>query len=328
MKASLLAIALFANLLLISPSDARREIGGIAAVVNGKVITTSEYHDAKKASEQMIKVTMPPGSEQNKALAEAKNEALDRLIERELILYEFNRVGGQIKPQMIDEDLGKIIRDRFDGNKTKFLAELKKTGMTQSKFRELREKMIASDIMQRQQTRDIVYPTPAQVKAAYSKNMDKFRSAGNVEIRMITLAKTSEIPGVERDAKKLADEIYTKLKNGANFADMAKRVSEDPMAEKGGYRGVVDISGKTFRKDLAMLAMSLKTGEIHKPVEDNYNFYIIKADKRNLGSAKGFDDPKVYEACHAAALAELRKEAVDRWLKHLIKNARIKKMVK
>lgn len=329
MKTALLILAIAIHSLFILSASERTEIGGIAAIVNGKVITSSEYQDAKKATEQMIMVTVPPGPDRDSKLSEAKNEALDRLIERELILYEFGRIGGAIKPQMIDEDLGKIIRERFDGDKDKFLSELRKTGMTQAKFRDLREKMIASDIMQRQQTRDVVFATPEQINDFYRKNKDRFRSVGDVEVRMITLSKTSELEGVTPEMrKKLSQEIYTKLKNGADFATMAKKVSDDPMAEKGGYRGVVDTSGKTFRKDLAQVALSLKDGEISKPVEDNYNYYILKADSRNMGEAKSLSDKDIYAVCEKGALDELRKEAVDRWLKHLIKNARIKKMVK
>jgi peptidyl-prolyl cis-trans isomerase SurA len=323
------AITVFSMLVICGPAGAQqREIGGIAAVINDKVITKSEYQEAKKANEQMIRATTPPGTEQNSLLSEASAKALDQLIDRTLILQEFEKVGGEIKPQMLDEDLNKIITDRFGGDKSKFLDQLKQTGLTQAKFRDLRSKMISEDIMRRQHSRTILFATPKQVRAFYDKNVDRFRTVGKMDVSMITLAKASEIPGVTPEMrKKLSEEIYAKLKKGADFAAMAKKLSDDPMAEKGGRRGVIDTSGSTFRKDLTGVAFSLKTGEISQPVEDNYNYYIIKANKRIPGAATSFDDPEVRKTCEAGALNELRNESVETWLKHLKKHARIKKVL-
>ena len=121
-------------------------------------------------------------------------------------------------------------------------------------FRDLRRKMITEDIMRRQHSRDISFATPAQVRAFYDKNIDRFRTVGKVDVSMITLAKTSEIAEVTPEMRrKLSQEIYNKLKKGADFAETAKKLSDDPMAEKGGHRGVIDTSGSTFPKDLTVI---------------------------------------------------------------------------
>ncbi len=319
-----LAVITF-GLALATASDARRELNSIAVVVNGKPITKSELAEARKANEQMIRVTTPPGPEQNRKLREAREKARDQLIERELILTEFEKLGGAIKPQMIDEDIKRIIRERFDGSEDKFISELKKTGMSMQKFRELRRKVTIQGIMRRTQSRDIVFATPEQVQATYEKNKDAFRSAGSVDVSMITISKFTDAPGVTTaQRKKFANDIHRQISGGESFAEAAKKYSEDPRAEKGGHWGVVTASDKNFRKDLKAIAFSLKTGQISHVVEDNYNFYILRANSRKLGAAKTMSDPKVKEAVNQMALGELKQEAVDRWLKHLKRNARIK----
>ncbi len=323
------------------PAAARQELNSIAAVVNGKVITTSELQEARQATEQMIRLTVRPGADLEKQLAEARTKALDQLIERELVLYEFNKLGGTVKPSMIEEDIKKIIRERFDGDRDKLISELKKTGMTLSKFEDLRKKMISLQVMRAQQGRDIVYATPEDVERAYEKNKDAMRSPGTVEVRMITIA--NDLPGSSEDGlpvigstpgqkEKLAREIHAKLKAGADFAEMAKKYSDDPKASEGGYRGVISVDDKEFNKSLIPVAFSLDTGEISellplsggegKPVS---SFLILKADKRVKGPPPTLDDPKVKEAMQNAALAELREAAVKKWVDHLIKKAQIKK---
>ncbi|MFZ4766591.1 MAG: SurA N-terminal domain-containing protein, partial [Roseimicrobium sp.] len=111
---------------------------GLAVVVNGKVITTSEVADAVKAQEQVIRMTIRDPNAAEARLKELRESALYALIERQLVLSEFEKLGGTIKAQYIDDDINNIIRESFEGNREKFLYELAKTDMTIKKFREQR----------------------------------------------------------------------------------------------------------------------------------------------------------------------------------------------
>ena len=145
MQKSLTTVALLSLALLAPQSGAApREFDSIAAVVNGQVITRSEINDAIKHTREMIMISIPPGAERDKQLRTLREDALNSLIERELILAEFKKLGGAVKDEFIEEDIKKIIDgDRFKGDRSKFLSELTKTGMTLKRFKELRGKIIA-----------------------------------------------------------------------------------------------------------------------------------------------------------------------------------------
>jgi hypothetical protein len=66
--------------------------------------------------------------------------------------------------------------------------------------------------------------SPHKVENYYKANQDKFRVEDQVKLRMIVLNKTSVPSG--SDAKKLAEEIATKLKEGAAFSEMAALYSQ------------------------------------------------------------------------------------------------------
>ena len=138
---------------------------GIAAVVNGTVITLSEVRESVKAQEQiyLMEFRNDPMA-LNKAMEELKERAVDSLIDRELILAEFRKIGGTIRPQYIDDEIDNIVRENFGGDRTAFVTELARAGMTLKKFREEREKMLIVQIMRGRYTADEGPPTPLEVR--------------------------------------------------------------------------------------------------------------------------------------------------------------------
>ena len=105
MQKSLTTVALLSLALLAPQSGAApREFDSIAAVVNGQVITRSEINDAIKHTREMIMISIPPGAERDKQLRTLREDALNSLIERELILAEFKKLGGAVKDEFIELD--------------------------------------------------------------------------------------------------------------------------------------------------------------------------------------------------------------------------------
>ena len=70
----------------------------ISAVVNGKPITSSEVREAVKMQEQLIQMTVKDPRAAAARMGELRESALYALIERQLVLSEFEKLGGSIKP--------------------------------------------------------------------------------------------------------------------------------------------------------------------------------------------------------------------------------------
>ena len=80
----------------------------------------------------------------------------------------------------------------------------------------------------------------------------------------------------EQDAAKMhADSIYTALEKGADFADLARRLSDD----KGSARRNGDLSwiqkGQTV-KEFENQVFSMKPGELSKPFLSPFGYHIVK----------------------------------------------------
>ncbi len=83
----------------------------------------------------------------------------------------------------------------------------------------------------------------------------------------------------EAAAKTKIDEIYKELKNGADFAKLAKEKSEDGSAIKGGDLGW--FSKGQMVKEFENAAFQGKVGEIQKPIKTQFGYHIIKVTGKN-----------------------------------------------
>ena len=149
----------------------------------------------------------------------------------------------------------------------------------------------------------------AQLRAAYSQQVDRFRTPERVKVRHI-LIKTAESPKDQipkLEAK--ANDILKQLKGGADFAKLAKENSEDPgSAVKGGDLDWI-VRGQTVPA-FEQAAFSLKPNELSNIVKTEYGFHILQVQEKEAGaheafrgsegSARGRCSPRSGEQPHAA----------------------------
>jgi len=306
-----------------SPSD----FNSLAAVVNGNVITRSEVQEAIKHTEQMIKLTVSEEGKRKKQLATLKEDALNSLIERELILTEFKKIGGKIREELITQDVNKIINsERFGGDRDKFLKELVKTGMTLKRFKDLREKILTVELMRSRESRNVLVVTPKQIEEAYQKYSEQFRQESFVRLRTLMIPKASEDTTVTKEQQlKHIKEIRKQIVKGEAFEQMAKTYSKDSVADKGGDRGTIGEDSIELRRDLKTAAFQLNSGQLSDVIEGPFAFYLLKVESKKMGEKKPLANKEVRATCEKLALLDLRKEVHDRWISRLKKNASIRR---
>lgn len=81
-------------------------------------------------------------------------------------------------------------------------------------------------------------------------------------------------------AKERADSVYQALQAGADFAEMAKKVSDDPGSARNGGQLPMLGPGQTV-EEFETQAYSLQAGELSKPFQSPFGYHIIKMIERS-----------------------------------------------
>lgn len=276
---------------LLTPTARGAFANGIRAVVHDSVITSHQVEfltSQTRAAEELRRQYANDRETYQKKVAEVLNENMEDLVERQLIIQEFKSAGYNMPESLIDEEVQSRIKSRF-GDRRTATKTLQAQGITYEKFREqIRDQFIVEALRGKYVASEILI-SPYKVEQYYLANQSKFKLEDQVKVRMIVLKKgAAESPAV----RARADEIYTKLKEGADFKEMATLYSEGSQRAQGGDWGWAERS--TLRKELADVAFTLKAGEFSQVIELPDACYLLKADE--------------IKAAHVRPLKEVRDE--------------------
>ena len=122
-----------------------------------------------------------------------------------------------------------------------------------------------------------------EAQKVYNNTKESIGPRGLIMPAHILMHVEQQAPAEEmRKAKARIDSIYTALKNGADFADLAKRLSQDPgSAVNGGALPWIG-PGQTV-KEFEDQAYALQKGEMSEPFQSPYGYHIIlMKDRKQL----------------------------------------------
>ncbi|MCH5307550.1 MAG: peptidylprolyl isomerase [Prevotella sp.] len=121
----------------------------------------------------------------------------------------------------------------------------------------------------------------------------------------------------QQEAKSRIDSIYAALKDGADFEELAKKVSQDPgSARNGGMLGW--FPRHRMVKEFEDAAFALQPGEMSEPVQTPFGWHIILMKER-----KQLEPFEFYEQSILKFLEQrgAREAITDRKLDEMVKNA-------
>ncbi len=123
----------------------------------------------------------------------------------------------------------------------------------------------------------------------YETNREEFIRPKTVEARHI-LIKNSENDTPEKvEVNRIrALEIKKKAEQGEDFAELARKYSEGPSRDSGGFLGA--FRKKDMVKPFADKAFSMKLNEISDPVKTRFGWHILKLEKINEETTTPFEE--------------------------------------
>src|SRR5205809_5347633 len=110
-------------------------VDGIAAVVNGDVITFSQVRMLSAPREKLLRSQFT-GKELENKLKEVRQLALKDLIDRRLIIQAFKKESFQIPDHVVDQRVHDIVRESFGGDRNTFVKTLEAQNYSLGEFKE------------------------------------------------------------------------------------------------------------------------------------------------------------------------------------------------
>ncbi len=143
----------------------------------------------------------------------------------------------------------------------------------------------------------------ADVQQYYNTHRQQFQVPEQVRVRHILIKVPSNANAqTVAAAKAKADDILKQLKAGANFADLAKKYSDDPGSKaQGGELGFIQHGATVPAFDRT--AFSLQPGQLSPVIRTQFGFHILQVEEKQPAHLKSVDE------VHDLILANLTQQA-------------------
>jgi len=283
---------------------------GIKAIVGDAVITYQQVEaNASRAAELLRRQYATRPDLYQKKLTETLNDALEDLVQRQLILHEFKASGFSLPESVTEEGVQERIHQRF-GDRATLTKTLQAEHLTFEMFRQQIKEQIIIDAMRGKYVSSGIIISPRKIETYYGAHQDEFKQEDQVKLRMIVL--DSAAAPTPEARKKLADEILGKISDGASFSEMAAIYSTGSQRNQGGDWGWVQRS--VLRQELAEIAFTLKAGQRSGVIETPDSCYLMLVEETRPAQIKPIGDVRdeIEKTIQAQERAKAQKEWIDR----------------
>ncbi|MEI8038343.1 MAG: SurA N-terminal domain-containing protein [Verrucomicrobiota bacterium] len=262
------------------------EVNGIAARVNGRVITKNQVSFMLAPMYAQLAAQFPRrGPQFESQFKEIKAKIIQELVDRQIILDEFKQVGASIKPFIIDEEIKRQMRELYNGDEVKFREELKRSRLTMEGYRTMtREKMIVQ-AMRAQQFSDAPPPLPNEIQREYDEVKLTLRDVTKDVIsfrKLFIPAADAQQPQATAEAQlAVCENLAKQLAAGKDFTELAKEHSKDAFAAQGGLQE--NVPRTDLSPEFAAILFEAPVGKIVGPLMDPQGFTLVKPIKIDFG---------------------------------------------
>ncbi|CDF83423.1 parvulin-like peptidyl-prolyl isomerase [Pseudomonas knackmussii B13] len=241
-----------------------------------------------------------------------RDEALEQLIDRELLWQEAGRRGLLIDEATLDAAVEE--RRLGFGGAENFSRRLGDAGFDEASYREYLRHELAAQRMYAELSK-AEPPSEADVRSFYAARREQLRSPETLRARHILLP--AESAEDERRARNLA----AQLRAGADFAALARQRSRDASAGAGGDLGYFPRGAMV--PEFELVAFASAPGELAGPVRSRYGWHLIRVEEHR--AAREPDEKQALAAVRTWLERQRTREAGQLGLRQLREQAHIER---
>ena len=306
MKLSLLLPFLLAALLLAGCGGSSVKLAaGDLALVGSQHVTKTMFDQALAQERASLKVQ---GQKMPKAgttgYATIRNQILTVLVQQAEYGAEAAKLGIKISDKDVQTRLDQVKKQYFGGSEKRYRTQLKQQGFTDAQVRaQIKEQLLQQALFNK--VTGNVKPTDAEVHAYYVQHATQYAQPDSRDVREILVGKKKQA---------LAQQIYTQLKGGADFAALAKKYSQDPGSKNTGGKFTAKKGADVPEFDQAVFAKTAKTGALLPPVNTaQYGWFVIQP-LAAIQPAKTTPEKQVAATIRATLLQNKQNQTMSDWV--------------
>jgi parvulin-like peptidyl-prolyl isomerase len=294
------------------------EANSVAVTVNGTVITEGDVDAKIDTIMKRAAGQIPPGMVEQYKM-QMRPQVVESLVMEKLLGDQINKAGIVITDSDVNNKLTEIIADQPGMTLESFKAMLAAQGQSFDEIKDRVKKTLGYEKLM-----GPVEVNDADAKAYYEANKEDFNKPEEVKAShiLVKVAPTPESATPEQKAaaeaaktaaKTKIDGLLKQVKEGADFATLAKENSDDPgLKVMGGDLGFFEKGAMV--KEFADAAFATKVGQVSDVVETQYGYHIIKVTDHKTAGLTSFDIAKadIVKMLENKKKGEMFKQLVDK----------------
>jgi peptidyl-prolyl cis-trans isomerase SurA len=254
-------------------SETGEFLDGVAAIVNEGVVLKSQLQDeisviTKRAQDQGFQ--LPPANV-------LEEQILERLILTEIQLQRASQIGLSISDQMLNDSIAGIAQQAgipFD----QMPAALASDGIDYADFRRSIREEITLEQLRRIMVGQAIDVSDREIEQCITDLEDNVvvNSSWNLSHILVNLPDGATAAQIE-ETRKLTQQIYDQIIDGADFGEMAVRHSQSDTALRGGSLGWIE--GQQIPSFFVDILADMQGGDVSEPFRTSSSFHIVKVNE-------------------------------------------------
>lgn len=290
----ILTALLFGIMIVPAASGQQRQmVDAVAAVVDQQIILLSDVQMVIGAELQALQQNVSSRAEYERQASNLMSQALEEVIESNILYREALRDGLQIKDDIVETRVDAFKAD-YD-TEEEAMAYLEETGFTLNDIRDReRKRILASAVLRNKQMEldRLIVISEAEITEFYEANKDEFDRPERARLRQIML-RAPEGSEEQSEAVARMEVLREEILNGASFEELAKKYSDAFGADDG---GIVGMDGWTEKGALLPVldsaAFALETGEVSEVLVSQLGVHLLRLDEKSEAGAVDMQDAR------------------------------------
>ncbi len=246
----------------------------IVAKVNGQIITLSQLEQEVRTTLERLGPAPTPEEEQAR-LEELRPETLNRMIDNMLVLQVAEERGLRVPSRFFEEWKKNVMEQMKLTSEEEFVRQVELQGTSVETIRKQFEESLLLQEVRRMEVDSKVSVSEPEIGDRYREHIAEYTEPAKVRLREVVVKFDST---TEVDQGQKARRLLQEIRQGADFAEVARMHSESSSREAGGDLGFFEKGELTDALEKAAFALS--PGGVSDVIRMESAFYIIRVEEK------------------------------------------------